>query len=101
MNEQLKKTIIVIPTYNERENISRIIPEVLAVDSSVEVLVVDDNSPDGTGGIVADMAENTARVHVLQRPGKMGLGSAYRDGFAKALELGADYIMEMDANLLD
>ncbi len=98
MNEQPKKTIIVIPTYNERENISRILPEVLAVDGSVEVLVVDDNSPDGTGEIVAGMAEKTSRVHLLQRAGKMGLGSAYRDGFAKALEMGADYVMEMDAD---
>ena len=92
------KTVIVIPTYNERENLGRLLPEVLAVSDGVEVLVVDDNSPDGTGGMVREMSESIPRIHLLERPGKMGLGSAYRDGFRLALEMGADFVMEMDAD---
>lgn len=93
-----KKTIVVIPTYNERDNISRIIPEVLAVDDSLSILVVDDNSPDGTAEVVGELAAAGERIHLLSRPGKLGLGSAYVAGFRKAIELGADYIMEMDAD---
>ncbi len=98
MSENRKKTIVVIPTYNERENIGRIVPEVLAVDRSIEILVVDDNSPDGTGGMVREMAAGEDRLHLLERPGKMGLGSAYVEGFRIAIELGASHIMEMDAD---
>ncbi|MBN1826797.1 MAG: polyprenol monophosphomannose synthase [Candidatus Eisenbacteria bacterium] len=92
------KTVIVIPTYNEKENLERLLPEVLAVSEGVEVLVVDDSSPDGTADVVRAMAERIPRVHLLERPGKMGLGSAYRDGFRRALDLGADLVMEMDAD---
>lgn len=98
MSESGKRTIIVIPTYNERENIGRIVPEILAVDGTLEVLVVDDNSPDGTAEVVRALREKNPRVHMLERPGKMGLGSAYVQGFRKALDLGADYVMEMDAD---
>jgi dolichol-phosphate mannosyltransferase len=89
--------VVVIPTYNERDNIGRLIPEILRQDPGVQVLVVDDNSPDGTGALVDDMAADS-RIHVLHRSGKLGLGSAYREGFKWALERGADYIVEMDAD---
>ena len=90
--------MVVIPTYNERDNIGRLIPEILRQDPGVQVLVVDDNSPDGTGALVDGMAAADSRIHVLHRSGKLGLGSAYREGFRYALELGADYIVEMDAD---
>lgn len=92
------KTMVVIPTYNERENIVRLIPEILGQAPGIEVLVVDDNSPDGTGILVDDMASHDSRIHVRHRSGKLGLGSAYREGFAYALKFGADYIVEMDAD---
>jgi dolichol-phosphate mannosyltransferase len=90
--------MVVIPTYNECDNIGRLIPEILRQDPGVQVLVVDDNSPDGTGALVDGMAAADSRIHVLHRSGKLGLGSAYREGFRCALELGADYIVEMDAD---
>ncbi len=92
------KIFVVIPTYNERDNIVRLIPEVLAQNDHIHVLVVDDNSPDGTGDAVAQIASEIPRVHILQRPGKFGLGTAYRAGFRAALEMGADYVVEMDAD---
>ncbi|RII27049.1 MAG: dolichyl-phosphate beta-D-mannosyltransferase [Geobacter sp.] len=92
------KAFVVIPTYNERENIERLVGEVLAQDACIHVLVVDDNSPDGTGAVVDGLAASSDRVHVLHRAGKLGLGSAYREGFRLALDKGADYIIEMDAD---
>lgn len=92
------KPLIVIPTYNEKENISVIVPEVLSQNSDLHVLVVDDNSPDGTGDVVRGMAEGNPRVHLLSRAGKEGLGRAYLAGFAWALERGYDAIVEMDAD---
>ncbi len=89
---------VVIPTYNERENISRLIPEILRQDDRISVLVVDDNSPDGTADVVQAMAEKNNRIRLLRRPGKLGLGSAYREGFAFALAQGAHYVIEMDAD---
>jgi dolichol-phosphate mannosyltransferase len=90
--------LVIIPTYNERENIGEMIDRLLALPCSVDVLVVDDGSPDGTAEVVRSRREGSPRVHLLQRPGKMGLGSAYRDGFRYALEHGAEYIFEMDAD---
>lgn len=92
------KAIVVIPTYNERDNIERLVSLVQAQHDGIEVLIVDDNSPDGTGAIVDRLAAANPRVHILHRAGKLGLGSAYREGFKMALELGADYIVEMDAD---
>ncbi|MFN0150990.1 MAG: polyprenol monophosphomannose synthase [bacterium] len=92
------KVIIVIPTYNERENLRDLLPQVLSVDSRIEVLVVDDASPDGTASLVEEMRVQNPRVHLIRRAGKMGLGSAYVAGFARALELGADLVFEMDAD---
>ncbi len=90
--------MVVIPTYNERDNIGRLIPEILKQDAGIRLLVVDDNSPDGTGGLIDSMAAVDSRIHVLHRSGKLGLGSAYREGFSYALEQGVDYIVEMDAD---
>jgi len=92
------KTLVVIPTYNERENVFRLIPDVLAAAAGIEVLIVDDHSPDGTGELVEGLRAKDERIHVLHRPRKMGLGSAYVDGFGVALGLGADYVFEMDAD---
>lgn len=95
----MMKAMIIIPTYNEKENITRLIPEVLAQDPGVEVLVVDDNSPDGTGDIVEVLSEGSDRVHLLRRPGKMGLGTAYIAGFRYLLERSdIDCVFEMDAD---
>jgi len=88
---------IVVPTYNEAANVERLIPAVLAAAPEVHVLVVDDNSPDGTGAIADALAARDERVEVLHRPGKAGLGLAYVNGFARALAAGAGFIGEMDA----
>jgi len=90
--------VVVIPTYNECENIIRLIPEVLAQDAGIHVLIVDDSSPDGTGDAVAALAAGNQRIHLLRRDAKKGLGSAYREGFAAALAMGATHILEMDAD---
>jgi dolichol-phosphate mannosyltransferase len=92
------RCIVVIPTYNECENLPLLVPEVLAQDSRIEILVVDDASPDGTGEIADQLARNEPRVHVLHRMAKDGLGAAYRAGFTRALELGGDWIVQMDAD---
>ncbi len=93
------KALIVIPTYNERHNIGRIIPEILKQDPGIEVLVVDDSSPDGTGAVVTQMMESESRIHLIEREGKQGLGTAYLAGFKWALaETDAEYIFEMDAD---
>jgi dolichol-phosphate mannosyltransferase len=92
------KKIVVIPTYNEIENVEAIVRAVLGVDSEVEVLVVDDNSPDGTGTRADKIAIKEPRVHVLHRAGKEGIGPAYKDGFRYALDLGADVVVQMDAD---
>lgn len=94
------KTVVIVPTYNEADNIHDLINQLLALPVNVQVLVVDDNSPDGTGQLVDKMAANhPGLVHVIHRPGKMGLGTAYIAGFKKALnELEASRIMTMDAD---
>jgi len=96
------EALIIIPTYNERENIERVVGDLLALDLSMDldVLVVDDNSPDGTGEIVEEWSKREPRVHAMHRPSKMGLGGAYIKGFKWALaETDAQYIFEMDADL--
>lgn len=90
--------LIIIPTYNEKENISTLIERLMNLPHDLHVLIVDDGSPDGTADIVKQWMAKVPRVHLLQRPGKMGLGSAYRDGFRYALENGAQFIFEMDAD---
>lgn len=90
--------LVVIPTYNEAMNLPTIVPDVLKQDPRLEVLVVDDNSPDGTGRMADDMAAKDPRVHVLHRPGKQGLGTAYLAGFKWALERSYELVFEMDAD---
>jgi dolichol-phosphate mannosyltransferase len=94
----MARCCVVIPTYNEAENLPELVPRVLAQDPSIEVLVVDDDSPDGTGKIADELAERNPRVHVLHRERKQGLGRAYRAGLAHALELGADTVVQMDCD---
>lgn len=92
-------SIVIIPTYNEKENIERIIRRVFSLDREFEVLVVEDNSPDGTAAIVRNlMSEFPGRLHMEERKGKLGLGTAYIHGFKWALAHGYDYIFEMDAD---
>ena len=98
MTPVAERALVIVPTYNERENIARLIDSVLARDTRLEVLVVDDGSPDGTATIVQEIMSSTGRVHILQRPRKMGLGTAYIAGFGWALEHGYDFIFEMDAD---
>jgi dolichol-phosphate mannosyltransferase len=93
-----ERALVIIPTYNERENITRIIPAVLAQHPSIDVLIVDDGSPDGTGDIVDGIAAQNPRVHALHRSGKLGLGTAYVAGFKWALERDYQFIFEMDAD---
>jgi len=92
------KTMVVVPTYNERANLEELIPRVLGQLPDIELLVVDDGSPDGTGEYADSVAAENPRVHVLHRPGKMGLGSAYVFGFTQALTTDAELIIQMDAD---
>lgn len=92
------KSLIIIPTYNERENLPNLIPAVRAATPDVDILVVDDNSPDGTQDAVRELQKKDAKVHLLGRAGKQGLGKAYLAGFAWGLEKGYDALVEMDAD---
>ena len=93
-----KKILIVIPVYNEREGIIRLLQELLAITPALDVLLIEDNSPDGTGAVVNAYSREHPRVAVIHRSGKLGLGTAYVRGFAYALEKGYDYVIEMDAD---
>ena len=93
-----ERALVVIPTYNEAPNVLNIVPQVLSQDPRLEVLVVDDNSPDGTGQMADELSAKNSRVHVIHREGKLGLGTAYIRGFKWALERGYDYVFEMDAD---
>lgn len=92
------KILIIIPTYNESDNVHAITSAVLAVHPDVEILIVDDNSPDGTGAIVNNLRHAEPRLHLLGRSGKLGLGTAYCEGFLYAIEHGYDVVFEMDAD---
>jgi dolichol-phosphate mannosyltransferase len=94
----MAKTLVVIPTYNESENILKIVPEVLNQSPEIDVLVVDDNSPDGTARLVKGEMEKNPRVHLIERTGKMGLGTAYLAGFKFAIARGYEFVFEMDAD---
>lgn len=94
----MQKAFVVIPTYNERDNLQRLTELVLQQHPSLHLLIVDDNSPDGTGQLADQLAHQNDRITVLHRPAKLGLGSAYRDGFRQAMALGADLLIEMDAD---
>lgn len=91
-------TLIVIPTYNEAENIKPLLSSIQELDAGFQILVVDDNSPDGTGTIVEELSTKMPSLHVLHRPGKMGLGTAYIAGFRWALDHDFSYVMEMDCD---
>ncbi|MEW6062043.1 MAG: polyprenol monophosphomannose synthase [Bacteroidota bacterium] len=94
----MPKALVIIPTYNEAQNVEKIITEVLQQADIVEVLIVDDNSPDGTADLVKKMMENNPRVHLIQREKKMGLGTAYVAGFKYAIQHQFDFVFEMDAD---
>jgi dolichol-phosphate mannosyltransferase len=94
----VERALVIVPTFNECENIARLIERVLAQDPRLEMLVVDDGSPDGTAAIVQGIIEREPRVHLVCRPKKMGLGTAYITGFRWALERGYDCVFEMDAD---
>ena len=95
----MEKKLVIIPTYNEKENIEQIIRTVLALNGDFDVLVIDDGSPDGTADIVKSLIPDSGnRLHILERSGKQGLGTAYLLGFNWALEHGYDYVFEMDAD---
>jgi dolichol-phosphate mannosyltransferase len=98
----VNNAIVIVPTYKERENIRAIIDTVFALPKDFDILIVDDNSPDGTAEIVEELQltynTDSTRLYLLKRPGKQGLGTAYITGFKFALEKGYDYILEMDAD---
>ncbi|HQF41831.1 MAG TPA: glycosyltransferase, partial [Ignavibacteriaceae bacterium] len=92
------KSLVIIPTYNELENVPKLIPEILSQDDSIDVLIVDDASPDGTGKFIEEEMKKNQRLHLIKREKKMGLGTAYIAGFKYALDKGYDFIFEMDAD---
>lgn len=92
------KTVVVLPTYNERDNLADLVSQILNLDLAAHILIVDDNSPDGTGILADQLAAQQPRVKVLHRPGKLGLGTAYVAGFKLALADGADRVLTMDAD---
>ena len=98
MTEPVLRGLVITPTYNERDNLPSIIPLVLGPDDRLDVLIIDDASPDGTGEVADRLAETNDRIHVLHREGKLGLGTAYLAGFRWGLERGYDWIFEMDAD---
>ena len=93
-----ERALVIIPTYNELNNLQLLLPQVLEQDPRIEVLIVDDNSPDGTGRVAEAIAAGNPRVHVLHRPAKQGLGTAYLAGFRWALQQDYEYVFEMDAD---
>lgn len=92
------KILIIIPTYNELENLPTLLPEVLSKNDGINVLIVDDNSPDGTTAFVENEIKNNNRIHLIKRPSKLGLGTAYIAGFKFAIQNGYDFVFEMDAD---
>jgi len=94
----MERILVIIPTYNEADNIRQLISDILSVNDAIHILVVDDNSPDKTGELVEEMKKEDSRIHLLQRQGKLGLGTAYVAGFKFAIENGYDYIFQMDAD---
>ncbi|PID60882.1 MAG: dolichyl-phosphate beta-D-mannosyltransferase [Ignavibacteriae bacterium] len=92
------KSIVIIPTYNEINNIQKLIPELLNLYDDLDILIVDDNSPDGTGDFVEEISEQSSRVKLLKRKGKLGLGTAYVAGYKYMLENGYDVAFQMDAD---
>jgi len=94
----MSKILVVTPTYNEADNIDTFVPQVLRQHPDIQILVVDDNSPDKTGDIVEGMAKDNPRIHLIRRAAKMGLGTAYVEGFKFAIANNFDLVFEMDAD---
>ena len=94
----MERSLLIIPTFNERKNLEKLLPRLLEYPPEIEILIVDDNSPDGTGEFVAGLKQSNPRIHYLWRESKMGLGTAYTTGFGYAIKNGFDYIFEMDAD---
>jgi dolichol-phosphate mannosyltransferase len=94
----MPQALIVVPTYNERDNVREIAARLLAALSGTELLFVDDNSPDGTGAVLDELAAGEPRIHVMHRTGKLGLGTAYVEGFGWGLARSYEYLFEMDAD---
>jgi dolichol-phosphate mannosyltransferase len=98
MDFKLERALVIVPTYNERDNLPRLVPQILQQDSRLDVLIIDDNSPDGTGSVADEIAAAEPRLHVIHREGKLGLGTAYIAGFRWAIEREYDAVFEMDAD---
>jgi dolichol-phosphate mannosyltransferase len=94
----INSVLVVVPTYNEIDNLAEMTRRILSANDDVDILVVDDNSPDGTGRLADELSQASERISVLHRPGKSGIGNAYRAGFAWGLRAGYDYLVEMDAD---
>ncbi|MCX7995417.1 MAG: polyprenol monophosphomannose synthase [candidate division WOR-3 bacterium] len=94
----MKRGLVIIPTYNEAENIERIIKAILSQSELFEILIIDDNSSDNTSGIVENLMKENKKIHIIKRPKKLGLGTAYVTGFTYALEHNYDFVFEMDAD---
>jgi dolichol-phosphate mannosyltransferase len=95
---QTSRSLIIVPTYNEADNLENLVAAIQALDLGLEMLIVDDNSPDGTGDIAERLSASLDGIHVLHRAGKLGLGTAYVQGFKWAVERGYDYVFEMDCD---
>ena len=95
----MNKALIVIPTYNEINNISELIEKIMSTSSALDILFIDDNSPDGTGALLEEVSNEKKEINLLSRPGKMGLGTAYIEGFKWAIENNYDYVLQMDADM--
>ena len=98
MSSNAARGLVIIPTYNERDNLARLLPQVLAQDRRLDVLIIDDASPDGTGALADELAAGEPRIHVMHRAGKLGLGTAYIEGFRWALARGYELLLQMDAD---
>lgn len=93
-----KKNLIIIPTYNELKNIQKLIPDIISRYQNTDILIVDDNSPDGTGDYIFELTKTSPKINLIKRPEKKGLGTAYIEGFKFALQKDYDFIFEMDAD---
>lgn len=94
----MNDSVVIIPTYNEKENVEKIIRKVFSLDKDFDILIIEDNSPDGTADIVKELQKEFSQLHIIERKGKLGLGTAYITGFKWSIEHGYDYIFEMDAD---
>lgn len=94
----MNNRLVIIPTYNEKENIEKIIRKVISLEKTFDILIIEDNSPDGTADIIKELQNEFSQLHIVERKGKLGLGTAYITGFKWALDKGYEYIFEMDAD---